>query len=44
MNSNNTLNYALTTWVNAMTYDEVVSTYIDSVPWPKNAPCAYNKF
>lgn len=42
MNSNNTLNFALTSWVNAMINNEVVSTYIDSVAWPKNAPCAYN--
>ncbi len=42
MNSNNTLNYVLSTWVNDMTSFGTINTYIDSVAWPNNTPCAYN--
>lgn len=41
MSSNITLNYALSTWMNAVINNEVVSTYIDTVSWPNNKPCAY---
>lgn len=42
MNSNSALNYALTTWMNAVINHKAVSTYIGTVSWPNNKSCAYS--